>query len=150
MLLYFRNFYIIITDYMPRRYSDRAIIRVTVGFVLNALTGGLGTMLYFNYLFKIAFKEEDSLFKTCFGYLIFSAVFEFGGIICFAGTLFCLFYSDIETKACKIAFHICYSVCLFMVISLAKDNDETNIGSNPTKKKLNNKIEEQKIIEICN
>ena len=76
---------------MPRRYNDRAIIRVTVGFVLNALTGGLGTMLYFNYLFKIAFKKEYSLLTTCFGYLIFSAVFEFGGIVCFAGTLFCLF-----------------------------------------------------------
>ena len=135
---------------MPRRYSDRAIIRVTVGFVLNALTGGLGTMLYFNYLFKIAFKKEYSLLTTCFGYLIFSAVFEFGGIIGFAGTFFCLFYSDIATKACKIAFPICYSVCLFMVISLAKDNDETNIGSNPTKKKLNNKIEEYQIIEIQN
>ena len=41
-------------------------------------------------------------------------------------------------------------IMFFMVISLAKDNDETNIGSNPTKKKLNNKIEEYKIIEICN
>ena len=143
-------FLVIITDYMPHRYSDKKIIRVTVGFVLNILTGGLGTMLYFNYIFKKAMKKEYSFFIMCFGYLLFSAIFEFGGIVCFAGTLFCIFYSDIVSKDCKIAFPICYSFCVLMVISYAIENDETNIGSSPIKKKHNNKIEEYQIIEICN
>ena len=143
-------FLVIITDYMPHRYSDKKIIRVTVGFVLNILTGGLGTMLYFNYIFKKAMKKEYSFFIMCFGYLLFSAIFEFGGIVCFAGTLFCIFYSDIASKACKIAFPICYSFSVLMVISYAIENDETNIGSSPIKKKHNNKIEEYQIIEICN
>ena len=141
---------IIITDYMPHRYPDKKIIRVTVGFILNILTGGLGTMLYFNYIFKITMKKEYSCFTICFTYLISSAVFEFGGIVCFAGTLFCIFYSDIASKACKIAFPICYLVSAIMVISFAMENDETNIGSSPIKKKPNNKIEDYQIIEICN
>ena len=129
-------FLVIITDYMPHRYSDKKIIRVTVGFVLNILTGGLGTMLYFNYIFKKAMKKEYSFFIMCFGYLLFSAIFEFGGIVCFAGTLFCIFYSDIASKDCKIAFPICYSFCVLMVISYAIENDETNIGSSPIKKSI--------------
>ena len=76
---------------MPNRYSDKAIIRVTFGIALNILTGDLGTMIYYNYLYKIVFKKEKSCFTRCFGYLIFSAIFEFGGIVCYAGTLFCIF-----------------------------------------------------------
>jgi hypothetical protein len=135
---------------MTDRYSDRKIIRVTAGLILNILTGGLGTMLYFNYIIKIVMKREEGIFTICIGYIFLSAVFEFGGIVCFAGTLFCIFYSDIASKACKIAFPICYSFCVLMVISYAIENDETNIGSSPIKKKHNNKIEEYQIIEICN
>ena len=142
-------FLIIITDYMPNRYSDRALIRVTVGITLNILTGGLGTMLYYNYLFKIVSRKEDCITK-CLGYFIFGAIIEFGGIVCFAGTLFCIFYSDFVSKACKIAFPICYSLTLIFAFSSSVDNDETNIGSCPTKKKPNNKIEEYQIIEIDN
>ena len=105
-------------------------------------------MLYFNYIFKIAIKNESSCCVICLGYLILSTVFELGGIVCFAGTLFCIFYSDIASKACKIAFPICYSLSVFMTISYASENDETNIGSSPIKKKPNNKIEEYQIIEI--
>jgi hypothetical protein len=143
-------FLVIITDYMPHRYSDKKIIRVTVGFILNILTGGLGTMLYFNYIFKKIMKKEYSCFIMCFGYLLFSAMLEFGGIVCFAGTLFCIFYPDIVSKACKIAFPICYSFSVLLAASFAIDNDETNIGSSPIKKKSNNKIEEYQIVEICN
>ena len=143
-------FLIIITDYMPHRYSDKAIIRVATGITLNILTGGLGTMLFYNYIYKILLRKEESLCTKCFGYLIMSVVFEFGGIICYAGTLFCIFYSDIVSKACKIAFPICYSICILMIISAAAENNETNIGSCPIKKKSNNKIEEYQIVKIYN
>ena len=143
-------FLIIITDYMPYRYSDRALIRVTVGIALNILTGGLGTILYYNYIFKIVSRKEESCITKCFGYFIFGAIIEFGGIVCFAGTLFCIFYSDFVSKACKIAFPICYSLSVFMTISYASENDETNIGSCQITKKPNNKIEEYQIIEIDN
>ena len=121
---------------MPHRYSDKKIITVTVGFILNIHIGGLGTMLYFNYIFKITIRKEYSCFIMCFGYLLFSAIFDFDGIVCFAGILFCIFYSDITSKVCKIAFPICYSVSILLAISYAIDNDETNIGSSPIKKRL--------------
>ena len=135
---------------MPHRYSDRVIIRVTAGLILNILTGGLGTMLNFNYIYKLAFKDKKDFFNLFFGYIIFSAGFEFGGIVCFAGTLFCIFNPDIVSKACKIAFPICYSVSILLVIITAKENNESNIGSCPTKKKPYNKIEEYQIIKISN
>ena len=143
-------FLIIITDYMPDRYSDRKIIRVTAGLILNILTGGLGTMLYFNYVIKIVLKREEGCFTKCLLYIFSRVIFEFGGIVCFAGTLFCILYSDIATKAMKIAFPICYAFCILMVIICAIENNETNIGSSPIKKNPNNKIEEYQIIEICN
>ena len=143
-------FLIIITDYMPDRYSDRKIIRVTAGLILNILTGGLGTMLYFNYVIKIVLKREEGCFTKCLLYIFSRVIFEFGGIVCFAGTLFCILYSDIATKAMKIAFPICYAFCILMVIISVIENNETNIGSSPIKKNPNNKIEEYQIIEICN
>jgi len=107
-------------------------------------------MLFYNYIYKILLRKEESLCTKCLGYLILSAIFEFGGIICYAGTLFCIFYSDIVSKACKIAFPICYSFCILMIISAAAENNETNIGSCPIKKKSNNKIEEYQLVEIYN
>ena len=151
LCFYFSGIFLaIITDYMPHRYSDKALIRITVSFILNLFTGGLGTMLNFNFLFKLMSKNEHDCFTICLGYIILSAILEYGGIVCFAGTLFCIFYPNIATKACKIAFPICYSFCVLSAIVYAKDNNITNIGSNPTKKKANNKIKESQIIEICN
>ena len=128
----------------------KKLVRITVSFILNILTGGLGTMLNFNYVFKIVTRNEESCCTICLGYLFLSAALEFGGIVCFAGTLFCIFYPDIVSKACKIAFPICYSFSVLLAASFAIDNDETNIGSSPIKKKSNNKIEEYQIVEICN
>ena len=85
-MLYFSGIFLaIITDYMPHRYSDKALIRITVSFILNLFTGGLGTMLNFNFLFKLMSKNEHDCFTICFGYIILSAIFEYGGIVCFAG-----------------------------------------------------------------
>ena len=65
-------------------------------------------MRYYNYLYKIVFRKEESCFTRCLGYLIFSAIFEFGGSFCI----------------------------LIMVIELADESDEANIGSCPTKKSI--------------
>lgn len=119
---------------MQYRYSGKVIIRVTASFVLNILAGILRTMLNFNYLFKMMNKDEKDCFRTCFGYIFSSVILEHEGIIYYYGILFCIFFPDIATKAGKIAFLICYSFSVLMAISLTKDNNETNIDSNPIKK----------------
>ena len=77
-----------------------------------------------------------------------------GGFIGYFGTLYCIFFSDIASKACKITYPILYGVfsIIFGLYSLIYNINKNNEAACPIKKKINNKYQMINIddVEIYN
>lgn len=112
-------FLILIYDYIPDIQSRRKGTSGFAYFVLNLLTGGLGTTLFGDLIFAL-FRRDNSILMS----LLIFLIFECGGFICFGGVVFCIFFPEIANKSCKIAFPICYVFNSFLFLSLFFENND--------------------------
>ena len=148
-------FLILISDYNQKDIHESKEISGIACIILNIFTGSLGTILFGN--FFLTFSRKEKLYVSVFGFLIF----VLGGFICFVGVQYCIFFPEVS-KACKIAYPICYCVNSIVIGSipfidqLNKDNLNENgrtIEYNPScpAKKLYMKesnYENKKLIEV--
>ena len=106
---------ILILDYAPKRKMPVSIEELAY-MTLSLLTGGLGFLLFLPAF--IVYFHLDRWGNQCFAFLILIFI-PIGGFICFGGFLYDLFFWGIASKACRIAFPICYFTCFsfYQVIS---------------------------------
>jgi hypothetical protein len=106
---------ILILDYAPERKMPISIEELAY-MALSLLTGGLGFLLFLPAF--VVYFHLDRWGNQCFAFLVL-IFFPIGGFICFGGFLYDLFFWGIASKACRIAFPICYFTCFscFQVIS---------------------------------
>ena len=109
-------FLILILDYLDETTNFSDYISSFAFIVLTILTGGLGFTLFLE-----AFIVEFRLYAWLDNLLGFF-LFPIGGFICFGGFLYDLFFWDFASKACRIAFPICYFVCISFFQILRKYN----------------------------
>jgi hypothetical protein len=107
---------ILILDYVPKIREIKISIEELAYMALSLLTGGLGFLLFLP-SFVVYFHLDRWGNKYAAVLLLIS--FPIGGFICFGGFLYDLFFWEIASKACRIAFPICYFTCFscFQVIS---------------------------------
>jgi hypothetical protein len=109
LCFYFSGIFIILVlDYLEK-LDIFPYISSFCFIVLTILTGGLGFTLFLPAI--IVYFKLDRMIHTWYG-IFFILSFPIGGFICFGGFLYDLFFWDIASKACRIAFPICYSVCI--------------------------------------
>lgn len=163
---------ILIFDYFPDIENIKNDLSTLAGVILNLFTGGLGTILFLEVygeiynpdgpddikicdppwnLCQILFWPYTLCFilcrhKNCKKALLILGI-VIGGFIGYFGTLYCIFFSNIASKACKITYPIFYGVFSFFfgllpfIINIGKKNE----AACPIKKKINN---EYQIINI--
>ena len=103
LCFYLSGFFLIITlDYIPKIYELEEYASAISYFFLAALTGGAGYVLYFR-----AFLEYFKFYKWT-NELVGLLILSVGGFVTFGGFFYVLFFWEIASKACKIAFPISY------------------------------------------
>ena len=121
-------------------------------------TGGLGTLLFIVFYgelyrpFDCNVEWEFDFFCICRLYaimfcnkncqtVIFVLIILISGFIGYFGTLYCIFFSDIASKACKITYPIFYGVfsIIFGLFPWISSMEKNNTTACPIKKKTNNK-----------
>ena len=160
---------ILISDYFPdiNKENIKNQLSELAGLILNIFTGGLGTILFlkvYGELLKLNDSDNSDncndsccLCKVCCWWIyclyciitdknnchkkIFILIIIIGGFIGYFGTLYCIFFSDIASKACKITFPIFYGVfsIFFGLLPWNKTLGNNNTTACPIKKKINNK-----------
>ena len=163
---------ILISDYFnaEKRENIQYELSGIAGVILNLFTGGLGTLLFIVFYgdlyrpFDCNVEWEFDCFCICRLYAImfcnkncqtaiFVLIILISGFIGYFGTLYCIFFSDIASKASKITYPIFY--CIFSIIfglyPLTINYIRNRIAC-PIKKKINNKYQIIKIndVEIFN
>ena len=130
MFLFFRNYYyfnsrlsILILDYVSEIKIFKEKIFEIAFAVLTLLTGGIGFSLFLEaFLIKFPFLISCN---HCLLVIIGILLFPIGGFVSFTGFLYDLFFWDIASKACRIAFPISYFVSFscFQIITQVKNCD---------------------------
>ena len=163
---------ILISDYLEGEKIENVKFELSgiAGVVLNILTGGLGTLL-FQILFAELYRPfncdvslDFDLFFICRLYaimfcnphsqtLIFVLIILIGGFLGYFGTLYCIFFPDIASKAMKITYPIFY--CFFSIafgLYPLMNKYIRNGTACPSKKKINSKYQIIKLndVEIYN
>lgn len=90
---------------------------------MTLLTGGIGFSLFLEaFLIKFPFLISCN---HCLLVIIGILLFPIGGFVSFTGFLYDLFFWDIASKACRIAFPISYFVSFscFQIITQVKNSD---------------------------
>ena len=156
-------FLILISSYLPKKDTSKELSR-TAAIILNLFTGGLGTQIFLELYGGLYNPDGSNDIELCnppwnlCDYIcwmcrltiilcrqknckiaMFALIILIGGFIGYFGTLYCIFFSDIASKASKITYPIFYFV--FSIISglfpLLNKYEENN--SCPIKKKISNK-----------
>ena len=167
---------ILISDYLQGEVQGENIENIKfelsgiAGVALNILTGGLGTLL-FQVFYAELYRPFDCNIECEFDYLCICRLFAIifcnptcqtiiviwtiliCGFIGYFGTLYCIFFPDLASKAMKITYPIfyCFFSISFGLLPLRK-NYSRNRTACPNKRKINNKYQLIKIndVEIYN
>lgn len=103
LCFYLSGFFLIISlDYIPKIYKLEKYASAISYFFLAALTGGSGYVLYFR-----AFLEYFQFYRFT-NELVGLFFLSIGGFVTFGGFFYVLFFWEISSKSCKIAFPIAY------------------------------------------
>lgn len=114
---------ILILDYVSEIKIFKEKIFEIAFAVLTLLTGGIGFSLFLEaFLIKFPFLISCN---HCLLVIIGILLFPIGGFVSFTGFLYDLFFWDIASKACRIAFPISYFVSFscFQIITQVKNSD---------------------------
>ena len=170
---------ILISDYFPNIENIKNVFSDSAGLILNLFTGGLGTIFFLEAYGELYKPDGSTNTDICnppwdlFDYIcwmcrlsiiicrhkncktaMFVLMIIIGGFIGYFGTLYCIFFSDIASKACKITYPILYGVfsIIFGLYSLIYNINKNNEAACPIKKKINNKYQMINIddVEIYN
>ena len=171
---------ILISDYLRGDKIENVKNELSgiAGVILNLFTGGLGTFLFiivYGESFRPFQNNDENELKCecdlccilCFYCYLFKficcnshcrivmlvLIILICGFIGYFGTLYCIFFSDIASKASKITYPIFYGIfsIIFGLLPLMKQHIENRTAC-PIKKKINNKYQIIKIndVEIYN
>ena len=108
---------ILILDYLSEIIIFKEKITEIAYAALDLLIGGIGFDLFIeSFLMKFPFLINCN---HCFGISLGILLLPIGGFVYFGGFLYNLFFWDIVSKACRIAFPFCYFCCFgFFLILL--------------------------------
>ncbi len=113
---------ILILDYLSEINIFKKKITEIAYTALALLSGGMGFALFIEpFLMEFPSLVSSHWLLIIIGILIFPV----GGFVSFAGFLYDLFFWDIASKACRIAFPISYFVSFscFQIITQVKNSD---------------------------